>query len=268
MSISDLIDCYASIGRARASGNTVDFESLVEKGLLAVLMPNSVGIDIGAHEGRHAIPMAKAVGPSGHIYAFEPLPEMRDTLARRLQQNSLSSVVTVFPYALSNYSGMDGFVKTEGDLGYSGLKERTYNPEKHVIPVSITVEVRQLDDIVLNCRCDCIKIDIEGGEYHALLGAKNTIAEHRPAVFFEFGCGSFSAYNIKEEDMYSFFNNLGYVLFDIAGNELPSMTEFETAVRTPGLWDYVALPSECNSAGAVIAGLKKAFADMVNSGKK
>ncbi len=42
----------------------------------------------------------------------------------------------------------------------------------------------RLDDLALR-RCDLIKIDIEGMEYGALLGAREMIARHRPFIYFE-----------------------------------------------------------------------------------
>ena len=42
-----------------------------------------VGIDCGAATGWHTFGLAAAVGPTGHVYAFEALPEQVDFLVKR-----------------------------------------------------------------------------------------------------------------------------------------------------------------------------------------
>jgi len=49
-----------------------DYELMLEQIYRAALRPGDIAVDIGAHEGRHTLPMARAVGPSGSVFAFEP----------------------------------------------------------------------------------------------------------------------------------------------------------------------------------------------------
>ncbi len=50
--------------------------------------PGDAAIDAGAHVGLYTIHLAQAVGPSGHVYAYEPFPANADLLAMSIDENS------------------------------------------------------------------------------------------------------------------------------------------------------------------------------------
>jgi tRNA A58 N-methylase Trm61 len=52
----------------------------------AVLQPGDTVIDGGAHSGKHTIPMARAVGSAGRVFAFEPSPEPYGRLSKNLAE--------------------------------------------------------------------------------------------------------------------------------------------------------------------------------------
>jgi hypothetical protein len=47
-----------------------------------------------------------------------------------------------------------------------------------------------------------IKLDIEGGEFHALLGGIRTIRRSRPVMVFEAALNSTGQYGVKSEELY------------------------------------------------------------------
>ena len=59
------------------------------------LKPGDVVADIGAGSGYHTRRMAKAVGPSGRVYAVDIQPEMLDILATKLAGEGVDNVVMV-----------------------------------------------------------------------------------------------------------------------------------------------------------------------------
>ena len=59
------------------------------------LKPGDVVADIGAGSGYHTRRMAKAVGPSGRVYAVDIQPEMLDILATKLTGEGVDNVVMV-----------------------------------------------------------------------------------------------------------------------------------------------------------------------------
>lgn len=74
--------------------------------------------------------------------------------------------------------------KAVGDKpGRAALEHGRKNTGQRHIVEGDTVDVVTIDS--LNVRPDFIKLDVEGYEYLALLGAERTIREYRPVVLFE-----------------------------------------------------------------------------------
>lgn len=67
----------------------------LESGLslaLGTLRPGDKVVEVGAHLGAMTIPLAKAVGPEGRVYAFEAQPDFARRLEMNLQINGLTQV--------------------------------------------------------------------------------------------------------------------------------------------------------------------------------
>src|SRR6476661_6336196 len=96
-----------------------DFEMLLERFYLSVLHSGDVAVDVGAHSGRHTLPMLRAVAPRGRVSAFEPLPAAREELQRRVDNEpAANGRVTVHPFALSDHEGVEEFVVAVDLPGY------------------------------------------------------------------------------------------------------------------------------------------------------
>ena len=50
--------------------------------LLEHLAPGQTAVDVGAHKGAFTYWMDRLVGPTGHVLAFEPIPELAAYLGR------------------------------------------------------------------------------------------------------------------------------------------------------------------------------------------
>jgi FkbM family methyltransferase len=217
-----------------ASQGRTGFEDRLQHLYMSLLKEGDFCIDIGAHTGRHALPMSCAVG-SGSIAAFEPNPPIAQRLRARLDLLSVPNV-TVHELALSDESGTAEFVVAVDRPEESGLKERVYNGPTRQEKVAVRLE--RLDSLALgNPRF--IKLDTEGAEYKVLLGARDTITRARPVVAFEFGEQSYSAYGVDPNDVFAYFDILGYDIFSIHGERL-RQAAFAEASHIQSYWDYVA----------------------------
>jgi FkbM family methyltransferase len=196
--------------------------------------------------------MAARVGETGRVLAFEPLPACRQTLAQELHDYypELAPILSISPYALSDFSGETEFVVATEALAYSGLKERKYDWPTPV--VRIPVQVRTLDALCADLpSLRFMKIDAEGGEYHILKGAARMLARFRPVVTFEFGMNSLEGYDLTPADMAWFWAEQGYKLYDILGNLLTNEF-FELSAQHQLVWDYVAVPHEQAAVEATV----------------
>jgi len=63
-----------------------------------------------------------------------------------------------------------------------------------------------------------IKLDLEGGEFHALQGAEQALARSHPVIVFENSREHAArAYGYDRYDYFSFFAGLSYRLYDLFG---------------------------------------------------
>lgn len=168
-----------------------------------VLSRGSACIDIGAHEGEILQHMTR-LAPGGRHTAFEPIPHMAAALRRRFPG------ATIHEAACGDRPGTASFVVVENAPAYSGLRERVYDRPDPALR-NIRVRVVRVDDVAAEAPV-FVKLDVEGGEYHALLGAARTLAVHRPVVVFEAGARSAGQYGVGPRDFTALFSRLGYRL--------------------------------------------------------
>lgn len=240
--MSDLIADFHTA--AQASGRDVGllFEDTVQRIYEAWLKPGDIAVDVGAHKGRHLFPMLDAVGPTGKVYAFEPLPTLFKKLRKRLKQESRRNVKLV-EKALGAKSGKTRFSYFERKPAFSGLQRRpTPFDDTEGGLTSITVKCTTLDRALpLFRRVSAIKLDIEGGELHALMGARQCLKRSRPLLIFENGRQqSAGVYGYSADDFFGFFRSVDMPVFWLSGEP------FEPAdwQKDRRCWEFIALPAE------------------------
>ncbi len=164
-----------------------------------VLVRDSICLDVGAHSGE-ILSMMRRFAPAGRHHAFEALPYLADGLRRRFPGLHVHNV------AVSNESGEASFCFVENAPAWSGLRRRDYDIPNPSIR-EITVKRARIDDLVpATEKVRLVKIDIEGGEYHALLGASEVIRRSRPFVVMEAGRTSTGRYGVTPEEMFDLFS--------------------------------------------------------------
>ncbi|MEI8195442.1 MAG: FkbM family methyltransferase [Phycisphaerae bacterium] len=180
--------CRASTGEMR--DNPQMFEIMRR-----VLKEDSAAIDIGANEGK-MLEVMVAAAPRGQIMAFEPIPQLAQSLRERFPN------VEVRCLALSDSPGSAQFEVARDIPGHSSLKATEKVKRRgHVESIPVTVET--LDRVVDPARLvRLIKIDVEGAEYHVVGGALATLRRCRPFVVFEFEQRTAAVFQVTAEMMY------------------------------------------------------------------
>jgi len=220
----------------------MDFEAKLEAFYNQLDLDGTTIIDIGAHIGRHAIPLAKKIGPAGLLYAFEPIPLIRNRLNENIYASGLNNVV-VLPFALSTKREVADFTYVPNLPEESGLKERRIYNDIPSEFQKIKVGVFQLDDLIpLGSKVSFLKIDVEGGELDVFLGASNLLESTRPIVAFECGAASFLGYHEAPDRIFDIFDALGYQIFAITGERILTKEIFSKATYAQNFWDYIAFP--------------------------
>lgn len=133
--------------------------------------PGDTVLDIGAFVGDSALFFAKRCGPQGKVYAFEALPRYVDKLAENAKQ--AEAPIEIVPLAAWNEPARLHMSDEDGGSNVNCEGE------------GCDVNADTIDNVVAEHGMkvvDFIKMDIEGAEYNALLGAEETIGKFRPKL--------------------------------------------------------------------------------------
>jgi FkbM family methyltransferase len=149
------------------------------------LQPGQHAIDIGANYGVYTLSIAKTVGSSGHVWAFEPASAIAGLLGESVAVNGYD-YVTLEQSALSETAGTAELsMRTQSELNSLVHDYASPQPTETVRVVTLDGygEKSGWQDI------DFIKIDAEGEEISILKGGEKFFAEHSPLVQYEIKAG-------------------------------------------------------------------------------
>jgi FkbM family methyltransferase len=132
-------------------------------------------LDCGANIGNHTVYLAAVAGL--RVLAVEPNTKAADLLDTNLRLNECAGLVTVARVALGRGPGRGSIAQDEPD-NLAGAR---------VVPAAAgpTFPIVTLDSLELPAAPAVMKLDIEGGEFDALAGARRTLAEFRPILYIE-----------------------------------------------------------------------------------
>lgn len=146
-----------------------DHDIEVSKAITSFLKPGMTMIDAGANIGYFTLIAARAVGPHGHVYAFEPVPATVELLKKNVEVNGYNDRVTIVPKALTNKNTK---VRIFLDSLHSGVSSMFRNGHEKDF---VDVEGISLDEFFAKQDwppIHLIKMDIEGAEKLALDGMR------------------------------------------------------------------------------------------------
>lgn len=180
-----------------------------ETALLAnLLKPGDCVIDIGANYGWYSTWMAKLVGSSGRVHAFEPTPPTMELLQRNCKANNVEELIAFNRVGLSNAPGK-ATIHVPAQHGGASLKPYFKAPttpyEIELITLDSYVESKRLGDVAL------IKIDVEGSELSAMKGATKLLSSARPPLWMlEISRNASREFGYTPEEMLAFLAQFGY----------------------------------------------------------
>ena len=212
-----------------------------------LIKPGAVVFDVGANIGAHTLPLARLVGPSGFVHAFEPVLWALGKLKASLALNEqLIPRVSLHQMLLSDGEDIPvpGTMYASWPLGmapdiHPTLRARALSTEG---ARSTTLDAAAL---ALGLpRLDFIKLDVDGRECHVVRGAMKTIRRFRPALIVEL-----SSYVLEEageslDGLLDLLAEGGYELHDVArGSRLPANRDaLKQLVPTGGGINVLGLP--------------------------
>ncbi|PAX53161.1 FkbM family methyltransferase [Brunnivagina elsteri] len=207
------------------------------------ICPNFVMLDIGAHHGAYSLIAAfelKKRGYKGVIHSFEPDPNNFSLLQYNIKQNELEDYIVLHNCAVGSHNCQEKLVIYPDNSGnfLASNPDTIDSIEKE--ENSIEVEVIKLDDYLINLSTvTLIKMDIQGAEPLALLGAKELIKQYQPIIVTE----AMQHLQSTEEVKNILLHQYSYTICGVKTNgELSPLDSPEIFVS----WDWVALPQKTN----------------------
>ena len=139
---------------------------------------NEVFVDCGCFDGATCFNFAGWCGSKGfeHIYSFEADPKNYEKSKELLAPLGKCEL---FPYGTSDSNKKVYFASDAFETSCIISREEA---EKKNFEGVTEIETVALDDVLAGKRVTFIKMDIEGAEYEALMGAKKLIMENHPRM--------------------------------------------------------------------------------------
>lgn len=188
----------------------------------SMLPEGGVFIDVGASFGYFSIVATDAVGPNGRVIAIEPSSRDYARLVDNVLINNLGNVVTTHRIALSDKKGSAllsiateerSALNTLGDeFSFKGV-DRIDKEEIETISLDEFLETNPVD------RVDFIKLDIEGSELKALLGARKTIERFKPALMLGVNENALRASGTDHDKIQMTLTDMKYRAYKLVENE-------------------------------------------------
>lgn len=131
---------------------------------------NEIFVDVGALDGDTSKNFIKwSKDRYKHIYCFEADPHNAKDCEKKMKDLLESGKMTLVSKAVSDTNGTASFRMCQNETSQIGLGD-------------MQVETVSLDSLLMDKKPTFIKMDIEGGEYLALKGAKRIISELHPKL--------------------------------------------------------------------------------------
>jgi FkbM family methyltransferase len=180
-----------------------------ERFLLELPLEGRTVYDVGAWEGTTALALARRVGPSGSVWAFEPNPTAAAKLRRNLGLNGMTNV-SLLDVAVGDSTGEVDLAFQRNATGRAQIVSEAGGEQRGVlvrVPMATLDELREQRGLPPP---HLIKIDVEGAETQVLRGARRTIVAHRPDLLLELHGRTFAEKRAKCESVLEELRELGY----------------------------------------------------------
>jgi len=181
-------------------------EPLVLHAIDQYAVPGSTVLDIGTNVGLWTTRMSLAVGPSGSVHSFEPVPPTAGQLRENVALSHADNVV-VHEVGLSDKPGNATIHVPVGAAGRASLAAESDTCTQYEITLV------RFDDVWIELgepAVSFVKVDIEGSEVQFFEGARRFFTSQRPVVTCEVLNAKLRRMGHTRDELFDFFRELGY----------------------------------------------------------
>lgn len=199
--------------RLQGKGYVADLGRELELTMQPLKVTPTLAVDIGGNLGDYTYEL-KQINPLMEVHTFEPSKVNVDKLNNRF---TADQIVTIVPYALSDFSGVTTLFSDEDGSGMASLTKRKLDHHKISFSNTEKITTVRFDDYwekTLNRReIDLVKIDVEGHELPVLRGFGDALFVTK-VIQFEFG-GTCIDTRTFFQDYWYFFLDKNFKIFRI-----------------------------------------------------
>jgi FkbM family methyltransferase len=225
------------------------FQKHVFSNKLYALKPDAIVLDVGANAGFMTLQFARLC-PQGHVYAFEPTHYAVQRFRENMLLNpELAQRVTFLQCFVSDKAESQPHLVAYASWPVAGNPAGT-EAAVHAVHLGRALSTEGVPAITLDVwmedvdprRVDFIKIDTDGHEWSVLRGAEKLIARFKPAIIFEIGQYVMEEKGLDFNSYLSFFQAQKYKLYNSAGGQLLTASNWKKIIPRLGTIDVLALP--------------------------
>jgi FkbM family methyltransferase len=204
---------------------------------------DAVVFDVGANRGEWSSALlARAGNQISRLILVEPQPSLQAVLSAIAADHSQ---VEVMHCAIGRESGDAILYSDRPGSPLASLTRRHIDYSDIILAQESPIGVRTIFDITGErgiSRIDVLKLDIEGHELDALMGAKRLLAQKRIGyIQFEFGSAHIDTRNYFR-DFWRFFDGHGYAVGRLGKRGLIPLLKYSEAMETFITTNYGAWP--------------------------
>lgn len=181
----------------------------------------SLVIDIGAHTGDTAVPMAVAVGKSGTVLALEPNPYVFKILLENASLNGEKTTIVPLDFAATDTDGEFEFHYSDASYCNGGFLDKIQS-KNHGHHHTLKVKGRNLEKFLLANYAailgtlSLVKVDAEGYDKEILKSIRPILVKYKPHIISE--CNKNLTAQERTE-LFDLLKDMGYKLYKLDGFE-------------------------------------------------
>ena len=180
-------------------------------------------VDVGANYGYFSL-LWGAQRKGNRVIAFEASPRNHDSIEANVSNAGFNEFIDIRRNAVGKESGIMNFsLGPSEQTGWGGII--LADNQKDTVEVSVVC----LDDILKNdVFVDVLKIDIEGADTWALMGAERMLRDKKIGrIFYEENTTRMRALGIRPGEAKAFLKSQGYRVRQLDGSPVAAVSEFE-----------------------------------------
>jgi len=171
-------------GLAMSISHYGKYEETEAKIMEQKISKGEIVVDVGANIGIHTLNMAKIVGKTGKVFAFEPEVTNFEILKKNIKLNNYTNI-----FVENKAVGEKNGIVTLYRSNHPGMHKIENKPlhSKDELNVNIISLDNFFNENHMQNKIDFVKIDVEGFELNVLKGMKNILKHNKNIkILFEF----------------------------------------------------------------------------------